>query len=759
MKPNTLKWIIYSCLYLVLLAPFLVWGKFLFPYITPKTLFFRVIIEIALFFYILLIIYRPEYRPRFSKLTWAVLIYFLIMTFVSVFGLDPYRSFWGNIERGEGLLTIYHLLIFFILISNLFKEKKEWLRFFDISIFVSLLISFYALGQEFELGFLLRSAGGTRLTGTIGNASFLAAYLLLNIFLCLFLLANKKQLGWRIFYGSAFLFESYILFQTETRGALLGFFGGLLLLAILVTIFSKNKKFKLGFAALLLILIILATTIWLSRDQAWVTNINAFRRLTTISFGDITTQSRILGWRAAWQGWQDRFFLGYGYENYNIAFNKYFPVLIYWDPGSQVWFDRAHNIVFDQAVPGGVFGLLTYLSIFGLALWALFSKVWLWRKKQKHPQQDQKTASPLQTSYSQIGLIILISLLASYFAQNIFVFDTLGTYILFYSVLGFLAHLSLSRDKQPTKHSPKGKGRQPQPFFVIILVLLLIFSLYIFNLKPALANTHSVKGLSYSYRGLHKEALAEFKKSLSYQTYQAPETRHNLVNVIIRAYQSGQFTQKENKENFDYGISQIEKNLERAPLNARHYMFAMTLYNAGGAFDPSRYNKVVELGQKALSLSSSRPQIYYLMGQARASQGRHQEGIEYFKKGVELNPRVFESHWNLAAAYIIAGQDKLAEEEFAQMIENGFNFYSMENLRKLVRPYLIRRDFNKIAFLYEEMIKLEPNSADHYARLAAAYKEIGQIEKAKAAVLKAVELNPDFRPEAEKFLELLEGGE
>ena len=241
MKPNVIKWIIYTCLYLILLAPFLVWGKFLFPYITPKTLFFRILIEIALFFYILLIIYRPEYRPRFSKLTWAVLIYFLIMTFTSIFGLDFYRSFWGNIERGEGLLTIYHLFIFFILISSLFKEKKEWLRFFDISILVSLLISFYALGQEFELGFLLKSAGGSRLTGTIGNASFLAAYLLLNIFLCLFLLANKKQLGWRIFYGSAFLFESYILFKTETRGALLGFFGGLLLLAILSIVFSKMK--------------------------------------------------------------------------------------------------------------------------------------------------------------------------------------------------------------------------------------------------------------------------------------------------------------------------------------------------------------------------------------------------------------------------------------------------------------------------------------------------------------------------------------
>ncbi len=185
-------------------------------------------------------------------------------------------------------------------------------------------------------------------------------------------------------------------------------------------------------------------------------------------------------------------------------------------------------------------------------------------------------------------------------------------------------------------------------------------------------------------------------------------------------------------------------------------MFAMTLYNAAATFNPSLYSKVIELGQTALELSPTRPQIYYVMGQAVVSQGRHQEGIEYFKKGVELNPKVIESHWNLAAAYIIAGQDDLAEEEFDKIIERGFNYYSMENLQKLVRPYLIRKDFTKIAFLYEEMIKLQPNNPNLYARLAAAYKEIGQIEKAKAAVQKAVELSPDFSPEAEKFLKSLE---
>jgi O-antigen ligase/Flp pilus assembly protein TadD len=756
MKPNILKGIIYTCLYLILIAPFLVWGKFLFPFITPKTFFFRILIEIALFFYILLIISSPRYRPRFSKLTWAVLIYLLIITFASVFGVDLYRSFWGNIERGEGLLTIYHLFIFFLLISSLFKTKKEWFRFFNISIFVSLLISFYAFGQDLGLDFLLASSGGNRLTATIGNASFLAAYLLLNIFLCLFLLANAKQLGWRVFYGLTFFFEVYILFQTETRGALLGFFGGLLLLGIFGALFSKGRKLRLSFIGLFLLLIILSSAVWFCRDQAWVSNVNALKRLTSISTTDITTQSRILSWQAAWRGWKDRFLFGYGYENYNIAFNKYFPVLIYRDPGSQVWFDRAHNIIFDQAVTGGIFGLMAYLSILVLALWILWSK---YRAGRKERNDSGKSCVE---NYSSIGFFILITLLAAYFVQNFFVFDTLGTYLLFFSILGFLSFLSSSvlRDKeaesQNNNQSKPKYIREPGVFFVVILTLFFVFFLYIFNIKPAIVNTTAVKGLSYSYNNMHRQAIAQFKKALAYGTYQAPEIRHNLVNVVISAYRSGQLTKKENKENFDFAIKEINKNIELSPLNARHYLFATTLYSAGAIFDPARYDEVVRLSKRALVLSPTRPQFYYTMGQARISQGRFKEGIEYFRKGVELNPRVFESHWNLAAAYIISGQEELAEKEFAEMEKMGFNYHSMDNLRRLVRPYLIIRDFHKIVFLYQEMIKLEPNNAGLYARLAASYREIGAIEKAKEAVQKAVELDPSFAQEAETFLKILE---
>jgi len=42
-----------------------------------------------------------------------------------------------------------------------------------------------------------------------------------------------------------------------------------------------------------------------------------------------------------------------------------------------------------------------------------------------------------------------------------------------------------------------------------------------------------------------------------------------------------------------------------------------------------------------------------------------------------------------------------------------------------------------------------------YAKLAVAYQQIGDNNKAKTAVLKAVELDPNLQAEAEIFLQTL----
>ncbi|MCD6284201.1 O-antigen ligase family protein [bacterium] len=757
--PKILEQLLKFCLYAVLFTPLLICSKFLFPFITPKVIYFRCLVEIALFFYILLLFYKPNYRVRFTPLISAIFVYIFVMTFASIFGVNPYKSFWGNIERGEGLLTIYHLAIFFILLTCVFRTKKDWIRFFNISVFVSFLLSLYALFQKFGFKWTVHP-GQARLMSTLGNPSYVGAYLLIHIFLILFLINTRRSTEMEppsadtqihtdknylrklslihFYYIAVFFLEVYVLFNTRTRGAILGLFFGALVWAFLNVVFSKQRKVKSVFAVLLLLLFFSALGVWTFRNAQWIRAIPGIGRIASISLNDITAQNRLMSWHSGIEGWKDRPILGYGYENFNIAFNKYFNPKMYRDPGSRVWFDRAHNVLIDQLVYGGVFGILSYLAIFGVAILFL-----LRRMKSKREEYT-----------------ILFSLLAGYLFQNLFVFDCLAVYISICFVLAFINSQMREFEikKSASDAAKEGFSKSPSIFMIIILILALLFSVHFFNIRLAWNNHFCAKGLAYASAENYRKSIEEFEKALSCVCNQSPEIRQHLANTVMSGIRSDKLTKEEKKSACDYAISEMKKNIEFAQSDCFYYLYLMSLYNSCSVFNRERLELTLETGERALKLCPNRVQFYFQMGQAAINLGRNKQGIDYFKKAVELNPQVIESHWNLASAYIVTYNEDLAQKEFDKMKKMGFKYNTVKNLERLIRPYYIVKDYRKLKEIYLKLIELKPNNAKYYAGLAAVYKNLGEKEKAKQMVKKAMELDPSYKEEAEIFLQMLEGG-
>ena len=125
-----------------------------------------------------------------------------------------------------------------------------------------------------------------------------------------------------------------ILYQTETRGAVVALLAALLALTLffifarpedLVQLpFQKTqhlKKYAVGF---LLFGIIAAGSIWLMRDSAFVKSNNTLKRVTHISFTEATAQTRLLAWKMSLTGFKERPIFGWGPENYYVLFNKYY---------------------------------------------------------------------------------------------------------------------------------------------------------------------------------------------------------------------------------------------------------------------------------------------------------------------------------------------------------------------------------------------------------------------------------------------------
>lgn len=722
-------------LYALLLTPLWVWSMFLFPFITTKILYFRLLVELAFLFYIVLAVKYPEIRPRWNFLTKAVWFYLGVVLLTSIFGVDFNFSFWGTIERGEGFLTLLHFAVYFTMLTAVLRTRKAWYKYLLAAVSVTVIVGLYGVAQLSNLSFVI-DAGASRISGTIGNASFFAAVMLFGIFLSLYLLGEAPSIGHKIYLWSVFILELWLLYESQTRGAILAAVVAFLIYFLVKIFKAENKRIRFASLGLLFLLVLAVMIVYFNRSQTWVTSNYTLGRLASISLSDITTQSRFDTWQASWRGWKDRFVTGYGYENYHIAFNKYFPARIFKDQGSQIWFDRAHNIVLDIAVTSGILGLLAYLSILGTAGWTLIK---LFREN----LEDLDWQAPL----------ILGVLLLAYFLQNMFVFDTQATYLMFFIFLAYVAFLKNSY--LATETTTVSKGYPAGFVFPAIVTVLVLISAYFVNLKPALANYYATQGIKMAKAKLYHDVKPTFERALSYGTYMDQEIRQRLVDYSYEAINSGQLSQSEQEDLYRYVIDQMNKSLKESPLDVKNYLYLMNVLNRLSA-NSQVLDQVFVLGEKAVKLSPTRPQIYFELGQAYFSKKDFEQGLAQFKKAVDLNPEPKESHFNYLLAAIIAGRDDLVKSETKILTEKlGYKFSSQDYL-SVARAYYQGGDKEKSLRAYRAALALDPKNPEIHGKLAAMYGEVCDLENTKLEVEETIKLESSFTLEGQEFLRRLE---
>src|SRR3989344_1356650 len=118
--------VIYAGFGVILLTPIFLNNQFFFPFISTKIFLFRSIVELLVLAYVVLNIVSDEYRPRVSWLTVLIAGFMLAAAVSSRLGADPAASFWGDVERGEGLILWLHLLVFFLMLTGVARSGKAW---------------------------------------------------------------------------------------------------------------------------------------------------------------------------------------------------------------------------------------------------------------------------------------------------------------------------------------------------------------------------------------------------------------------------------------------------------------------------------------------------------------------------------------------------------------------------------------------------------------------------------------------------------
>ncbi len=321
-----------------------------FPYIVGKNFAFRVVVEIMLAAYLVLAVVDPAYRPRKTYLLWAFIAFLGIITLAAIFGENPTKSFWSNFERMEGVVTYLHLFAYFVIASTVLTVRDMWRPYLNLHLFAGVIMAFYALSQ------LSGAAVGFRVDGMLGNSSYLGIYAFFNVFIAVFFMVRRSftttgEKARIAIYGAIALLQIVVLFYTGTRGAILGLMAGAGLATILIAIFERERKvLRTGAIGILVAIMLLVGGFIAVRDSAFVKDTPLLNRFSEISISNFSTNARVMVWGMALEGFKERPILGWGMENFNFVFNKYYDPRMH---GQEQWFDRAHNVFFDWLIAGG----------------------------------------------------------------------------------------------------------------------------------------------------------------------------------------------------------------------------------------------------------------------------------------------------------------------------------------------------------------------------------------------------------------------
>ena len=694
-------------------------GNLFFPFITGKSFFFRIAVEIIFAAWVTLAAFDKKYRPAASPILWAVSATLLALTLSTIFGENPYRSFWSNYERMEGLVGHIHLFLYFLILISVFKSERDWRRFFHASIFVSWLVAIYAIMQL--TGKIDIHQGGTRIDATLGNATYLAMYMFFHLFLVLYYFLKTSFWPWRVFYILTFASHLTLLYYTATRGGLLGFIGGLVIAGLLLAIFGRVKKIKIAAVSVLAGVILIIGTFFLIKDTEFASTSETLSRFRGISLREITTESRFILWKMAWQGVKENPILGVGPDNFLIVFSKHYDPRMW---RQEPWFDRAHNIFFDWLAAGGILGFLAYFSIFGAVFWAL------WRVA--------------KTSGLIIETGLFAGLLAGYFFQNIFVFDNLISYFLFFSVLGFL-HSIYANSGVQQKSLPAQAGFSVGLSYILpILVWVIILpSLYFVNLKPLLASRALIGALQIAATDGEnvEKALLMFKKSFNYKTLGAPEAREQFA-VYANTVVSFNLPEEAKIKALSEAVKEMQKQVTEYPKDPRGYLFLSSLYLRGGLNDLA-----LDTLFKAKNISPFKQQTYFLIADTYFRKGEPQKAKDALLTAYRFDPNYTDAARNLVIGLIISGNLKEAEE----ISEKSFGAKTVAD-EQIASAYLQAGAYGKLRDIWLRFIKENPSNLQHRVNLAATYLKLGERNKAIAAIEEAIKINPDFKAKGESII-------
>ena len=719
---DILQVVVFGGLFAVVLLPLVVWNGSFFPFITGKNFLFRIIVEIMFASWVLLALYDARYRPQWSWIVASFAALLAIMATANALGEYPLKSFWSNFERMDGYVTLVHVFMYMLVAGTVMQSLVLWRRLLHTSIVVAVLVALYGLGQQagwFEGG------RGSRVDSRLGNAAYMAVYMLFHSFFIFFLMLQTRVRWQWVLYAVTAALMVYTMLQTGTRGTFLGLAGGAVVTVVYIALFARRTPELRRYAVGGVFLLVIAGLLFVGLRESTVVQSNpSLKRIANIDLQE-DLQVRTVIWGLAWEGVKERPILGWGQGNFNYVFNEQYDPFLF---DQEQWFDRVHNIFFDWLIAGGFLGAAAYFGIILAMVYYLFVVPVLLRRESPFSVPEQA---------------VLLGLVVAYLLHNMVVFDNIISYIFFAVLLG-LIHQRVSRPipALTAYQIPRHWWSSAAVPAVMVGILMVV---YLVNWQAMLAS----RDIIYAMRANTIEGrLEHFHNALARDSFARQEIVEQLTQNAMTAVRTPELS--ESSKNLIVQRAELEllRLAEDKPNDARVHNFIASFYRTIGAIDEAREQIAI-----AAALSPRKPALRMEQGLVELQAADLEAAEAFFRQALALDERNTQARIFLASTLFRQGENEdaialISDEHKAAFAASDYGVSSVE----------ASGAFDYLAELYEERVTQEPEVAQNWASLAFIYIQQDDTEQAVDALERASVAIPNFATQASCYIENIKTG-
>ena len=626
-----------------LVVPLIVATDFFFPYVVPRNIFFRVVVEVGAASLVLaLCLGRNTLDLRDEPILWSLVAFLAAASLSALFSPAPTHSFFGDFERMGGVWAWLHLVLFFLLLRTL--RDGDWSRVLNAALAVSLFVSLSAIGQHSAIASLahLSDAVVAASSSTLGNSGLLAAYLLMNVALAGYLAATSAR--FRLLYLAAGGLNLLALFFAENRSTVIGLVlgtivGGLIFAALAAA--SRKKWIALAMAGTFAIVVAgVSAGVRASPTSPAARYVPTVLKRLALTNPAGADESRTMQWRAAIDGFKDRPLLGYGLENHNLVWSAHF------DPGiyglTTDIFDRTHNQFLETLATTGLIGAVAFLGIWfaiGLTLVRAYR------------------AGRLSAS----AIAVLAGLQVAYATYLFFWFVDLNSTMVWILIAALIASRGTVGSIVLEASGHDTERATPRPALAFASIAVLVAALYGEVYTPLRAN-RALARIDVP-RGSLVQTLSELdvlSSSHARQTAHTPILMARFIGSLrprlqeIRA-NPGQWRMLDRA--FAESFTAFAREIHRDTLNDRLYTHeggllveAAQFYGAG-----SYKQQAIDAFHKAIELSPHRIEQRLALASVYMGNRDYERALVVLIDAVKNDPLLGEPRYRLAEAYVGAG--------------------------------------------------------------------------------------------------------